>query len=58
MPQCKRCGRSFKAEFIYDDDSYESEGYIQDKLCSDCFEDALEDYEISKRERIARDNEY
>lgn len=58
MPKCKHCGRSFKAEYVYDDDSFESEGYVQDKLCPDCFEGTLEEYEISKRERIARSNEY
>lgn len=58
MFTCKDCGRFFKAVFVYDDDSFESEGYQQNKLCSDCFEGAIEEYEEKKRERIARENEY
>jgi len=54
MLKCQRCGGAFKAEWIGDDDN----GFLQDKLCYDCFEDSLEEYEERKRERIARKNEY
>lgn len=47
---CKKCGE--QAECDYDD---ENEGT---NLCYDCFEEALQNYEERRLERIARDNEY
>lgn len=55
MPQfnkCRRCGELFLPDL---DDRGE---IVSDKLCYYCFEDALEDFEEKKRERIARANEY
>lgn len=51
LSKCKRCGDEFIAEEI-------EPGWFQDRLCYDCFEDALEEHEERKRERIARENEY
>lgn len=48
---CKRCRDRYE-EGDENDDNFET------GLCYHCFEDALEDYEIRKRERIARQNEY
>lgn len=48
---CKRCRQPY-FEGDEDDDNFETD------LCYCCFEDALEEYEERKRERIARQNEY
>lgn len=47
---CQRCGR----KFLFDEDDEEA----QRKLCYDCFETSLEEFEEKRRERIARENEY
>lgn len=55
MPQffkCLKCGD----QFLPDRDR-EGE-LVSDKLCYHCFNDAIEDFEEKKRERIARQNEY
>ncbi len=44
--QCKECYRWFNTE----DES--------NRLCSDCFENAVEQHEIDKRRRIAESLEY
>ncbi len=48
---CKRCRQPY-FEGSEGDDNFET------GLCYHCFEDALEEYEERKRERIARQNEY
>jgi hypothetical protein len=50
MEKCKRCRRPYHED--EDDESFET------GFCYQCFEDALEEYEEKKRERIARQNEY
>lgn len=50
MISCKECHRSYE-ECKGDDNE-------RTHLCPQCFEGALEEYEIRKRERIARENEY
>ena len=50
---CQKCHREFLPE--QDDDEFE---FSQTKLCYECFEASLEDYEERRRERIARQNEY
>lgn len=52
--KCQKCGDFFEPEWI----GSEEQGFLQAKLCYDCFEDSLEDFEENKRERIARSNEY
>lgn len=52
LKRCAKCGDKFEPE---EDDDGE---IIQDKLCYHCFEDGVEEHEIRKRERIARENEY
>lgn len=44
---CKECGQLFVPDCE-----------DQTKLCTWCFEGALEEYEIQKRQRIAERNEY
>lgn len=48
---CKRCRQPY-FEGDEDDDDFET------GFCYQCFEDALEEYEERRRERIARQNEY
>lgn len=48
---CKKCRDSYQ-EGEEDDDNYRT------GLCYHCFEDGVEEHEIRKRERIARQNEY
>lgn len=50
LPRCKKCNRKFLAD--EDDDEYGT------GLCYECFEEGVEEYEIKRRERIARENEY
>lgn len=50
QPKCKRC------QSLYWDD--EDDDGFETGLCYHCFEDALEEHEEKKRERIARQNEY
>jgi hypothetical protein len=53
------CGKvkdrnSYYTDVVYDEDY---DAYLCGK-CSNDFADAVEEHEIRKRERIARDNEY
>lgn len=52
MHKCQRCGEQVLPDL--DDDGE----IMSNKLCYHCFEDALEEHEERKRERIARENEY
>lgn len=54
--KCKKCGDSFKVE--YEEDADGNEYPVSLNLCYHCFEDGVEEYEIRRRERIARENEY
>ena len=47
---CKKCNRPYQDD--PDDDGHGT------KLCYECFEESLEDFEEKRRERIARSNEY
>lgn len=49
-PICKNCRRPY----VDDEDGDE----FGTGLCYDCFEDTVEEAEIRRRERIARENEY
>lgn len=49
-PTCKRCDRPY----IYEPGADE----FSTGLCYHCFEDAIEEYEEKRRERIALENEY
>lgn len=49
-PVCKSCNRPYVDD--EDADEYGS------GLCYLCFEEGIEEYEIKRRERIARQNEY
>lgn len=44
--------------FDPDLDADDDDEFPQTKLCYNCFEDGVEEYEIKRRERIARKNEY
>lgn len=52
--RCQKCGDFFQAEWI----GSAERGFMQDKLCYECFEESLEEHEDRKRGRIARANEY
>lgn len=56
MFKCQRCGSNFDDSEHYNLSDEVFEGIP--KLCYHCFEDALEEWEEKKRERIARENEY
>lgn len=47
---CRKCRRPYVED--EDDDGYRT------GLCYECFEEGVEEYEIKRRERIARENEY
>ena len=47
---CKKCGLPYEEE--------EGDEGFDTGLCCRCFEDSIEEYEIRRRERIARENEY
>lgn len=49
-PLCKKCRGPYAED--------ESDDSFGTGLCCDCFEDGVEDAEIRRRERIARQNEY
>jgi hypothetical protein len=49
--RCQKCQRMYEPE-------EDEEGFINTKLCYDCFEASVEEHEERKRERIARENEY
>lgn len=49
-PVCKKCRHPYVEN--EDDDEYGT------GLCYECFEGAVEEAEIRRRERIARENEY
>lgn len=53
---CLKCGCKFSDSEHYDCAGEPFEGIP--KLCYHCFEESVEEYEIKRRERIARDNEY
>lgn len=48
--QCKKCRRHYR-----DDEGGDEYGT---GLCYECFEEGVEEAEIRRRERIARENEY
>ena len=48
--RCRKCGIRFEQEC--NDINYNT------KMCYECFEAGLGEYEEKKRERIARENEY
>lgn len=50
--KCKKCGEGFLPDLDHDGE------IVSEKLCYFCFEDALEEFEEKKRERIARENEF
>lgn len=47
---CKKCGRAY----VNEEDADE----FGTGLCYECFEDGVEEADIRRRERIARNNEY
>lgn len=53
MRKCVECGRMFDPEQDFPDDDFP-----QEKLCYECFEASVEEFEEKRRERIARENEY
>lgn len=52
MLKCLKCRCKFEVE--EDDDGYP----VSTKLCYNCFEEGVEDFEEKRRERIALANEY
>lgn len=54
--KCSKCGKQAanRHDVIYDE---EYDDYLCGK-CSNDFADSVEDYEVSKRERMAREQEY
>lgn len=57
--KCAECGKAANRHSYYTDVVYDEE--YDDYLCGKCsndFADSVEEYEVIKRERIAKEQEY
>lgn len=57
VARCTVCHKAFNPYWHYIDDGEDNEPFTV-KLCCDCFEVALEEYEEERRGSIALQNEY